>query len=156
MKNRYPAYFLVALIVLILDQMTKYLVRGRLSLFEVINVLPFFNIVYVENVGSAFGMFRGLGNTFFIFFAAAAILVVVVMIIKDRENRLGFSLILGGASGNLIDRLLHGHVIDFLDVYAGRYHWPSFNVADSALTIGIVLLFFKVNYPRRKGAAGLK
>lgn len=135
--------FVIALIVFVLDQFTKYLIKSYVSPYEIIRVLPFFNIVYVENIGSAFGMFKSLGNIFFIAVAALTMVFVTVLIIKDKDNRLSFSLILGGATGNLTDRIIRGYVIDFLDVYAGRYHWPAFNVADSALTIGIFLLLIK-------------
>lgn len=136
--------FVIALIIFILDQFTKYLIKSHVSPYEVIRVLPFFNIVYVENIGSAFGMFKSLGNAFFMVIAALAMVFVTVLIIKDRDNRLSFSLILGGAAGNLTDRIIRGYVIDFLDVYAGRFHWPSFNVADSALTIGIFMFALKL------------
>ena len=146
-----PKYaFLVALVIFILDQFTKYLIKSYVSPYEIIRVLPFFNIVYVENIGSAFGMFKSLGNIFFITVAALAMVFVTVLIIKDRDNRLSFSLILGGAAGNLTDRIIRGYVIDFLDVYAGRFHWPAFNVADSALTIGIFLLAFKLFFEHKK------
>ncbi len=139
-----PRYaFLIALLVFVLDQITKYVIKANISPYRIIEVLPFFNIVYVENIGSAFGMFKSLGNFFFIVIAATAMVFVTVLIIKDKDNRLAFSLILGGAAGNLIDRVIHGYVIDFLDVYLGKYHWPAFNVADSALTIGIILLAVK-------------
>jgi signal peptidase II len=148
MKYRYAVFFVISLAVFILDQVTKYLITSHLSLFQVIPVLPFFNIVYVDNTGSAFGMFKGLGNPFFIGIAGAAIIAVAVMMIKDRENRLGLSLILGGAAGNLADRVIHRYVIDFLDFYAGKHHWPAFNVADSALTVGIALLLIKTVFHR--------
>jgi len=140
MKQSYIPFYVIALVVFISDQVTKYLIQSHLRLFQVIPVLPFFNVVYVDNTGSAFGLFKGLGNPFFITVAAGAIIVIAVMIIKDRENRIGLSLILGGAAGNLADRIIRGYVIDFLDFYAGRHHWPAFNVADSALTVGIALL----------------
>ena len=142
-KNNYPIYFLISLAVLIIDQATKYLIQARLKLFETVEVLPFFNIVFVSNTGSAFGMLKGLGNVFFIVVAGAAIVIVAVLIIKFREDRLAFSLVMGGAAGNLMDRLTHGYVVDFLDFFAGGHHWPAFNVADSALTVGIALLFIK-------------
>jgi len=148
MKYRYAVFFVLSLAVFIIDQVTKYLITSHLSLFQVIPVLPFFNIVYVDNTGSAFGMFKGLGNPFFIGIAGAAIIAVAVMIIKERENRLGLSLILGGAAGNLTDRLIHRYVIDFLDFYAGKHHWPAFNVADSALTVGIALILLKTVFHR--------
>jgi signal peptidase II len=148
MKFRYAVFFVISLVVFILDQVTKYLITSHLRLFQVIPVLPFLNIVYVDNTGSAFGMFKGLGNPFFIGIAGAAIIAVAIMMIKDRENRLGLSLILGGAAGNLTDRVIHRYVIDFLDFYAGKHHWPAFNVADSALTVGIALLLIKTVFHR--------
>ncbi|HAK89415.1 MAG: signal peptidase II [Nitrospirae bacterium GWC2_46_6] len=142
--------FLISLLVFVLDQTTKYVVKANISPYRIIEVLPFFNIVYVENIGSAFGMFKSLGNFFFIVIAAAAMVFVTVLIIKDKDNRLAFSLILGGAAGNFVDRVIHGYVIDFLDFYIGRFHWPAFNVADSALTIGIMLLTVKLFFDVKK------
>lgn len=140
MKRRHVIFFIIALGVFILDQVTKYYIKNRLGLHEPIAVLPFFNLVYVENTGSAFGLFKSLGNAFFIFFASAAMVIISVMIIKEQESGPGLSLILGGAAGNLADRVFHGYVIDFLDIYIGSYHWPAFNIADSALTVGIGLV----------------
>lgn len=142
--------FFISFIVFISDQFTKYLIKSYVGPYETIKVLPFFNIVYVENIGSAFGMFKSLGNVFFIIVATLAIIFVTVLIIKDRDNRLSFSLILGGAIGNLTDRIVYGYVIDFLDLYVGGFHWPAFNVADSALTIGIFLLVFKLFFEHKK------
>jgi signal peptidase II len=140
MNKGYLRYFLLSVTVLIFDQSTKYFVRTGLSQFDIIHVLPVLNLVHVENVGSAFGLFKTLGNAFFIAVAACASLFVSLLIVKDRNNRAAFSLILGGAAGNLADRIMYGHVVDFLDLHAGKYHWPAFNVADSALTVGIVLM----------------
>ncbi len=148
MKSRTAVYFLLAFFIFMLDQGTKHLIMKNLSLYQVIKAMPCFNVVYYRNIGSAFGMFKGLGNPFFIFISAAAIVAVSVMLIKDQDNRLGFSLILGGAAGNLTDRIAHGYVVDFLEVYAGNFYWPAFNVADSALTIGIMLLVIKSVWPR--------
>ncbi len=140
MDNRAPLFFCLSFVVFVLDQVTKLAVVSWLAVFDVIRVLPFFNLVYYRNTGSAFGMFRNLGNIFFIAVSAVAVVIVSLMIVKDRENRLGFSLILGGAAGNLADRVARGSVVDFLEVYAGRFYWPAFNIADSALTVGIALL----------------
>lgn len=148
MKARIYVYLGVALLVFVLDQATKYIITNNLKLYQVIKALPSFNIVYYRNVGSAFGMFKSLGNPFFILVSTAAMVAVCIMIVKDGDNRIGLSLILGGAAGNLADRLLHGYVIDFLEVYAGNFYWPAFNVADSALTIGILMLMFKAVWPR--------
>ena len=142
MKKSPLPFFLVALIVLALDQLTKYYIRTHLGPFDVVSVFSIFNLVHAENTGSAFGMFKSLGRSFFIIVSITAIVVLSFLVIKDPSNRGAYSLLLGGAAGNVLDRLLYGHVIDFLDVYAGNYHWPAFNVADSALTIGIVILFF--------------
>lgn len=143
MRKSHAFFFLVAVSVYILDQLTKYLIKSYISPFDVIRVLPFFNIIYAENTGSAFGMFKSLGNAFFVIVSAAAVIIVSVLIIKDKSNRASLSLVLGGAAGNLTDRLIHGYVIDFIDVYAGKFHWPAFNVADSALSAGIILLLIK-------------
>lgn len=150
MKKHPAVFFAIAFSVLVFDQVTKYLVKNHVSPYDVIRLLPFFNIVYAENVGSAFGMFKSLGNAFFMAVAAVAIVLVMVLIIKDRANAMSFSLVLGGAAGNLSDRIIYGYVIDFLDVHAGGYHWPAFNVADSALTIGIALMAYKIVLPDLK------
>lgn len=142
MKRSLPAFFLIAVILYCLDQATKAVVVNRLHLYQVVPVMPFFNLVYYHNTGSAFGMFRGLGNLFFIVVSVAAAVGVSVMMIRDTKNRLGLALILGGAAGNLTDRVMRGAVVDFLEVYAGRFYWPAFNVADAALTVGILLLTF--------------
>ena len=148
MKTRTYFYFGVAVLFFVLDQATKYFITNNLSLHQIIKVIPSFNIVYYRNIGSAFGMFKSLGNPFFIFVSAAAIVAVCVMIVKDEDNRIGLSLILGGAAGNLADRIIHSYVIDFLEVYVADFYWPAFNVADSALTIGILLLMIKTVWPR--------
>lgn len=132
--------FMLGIIVYLLDQATKYLARLNISPYEAIPVTSFFNLVYVENLGSAFGMFRNLGVYFFIGVAIVAAVIVSYLILKDSENRLAFGFVLGGALGNLTDRIMHGAVIDFFDFYVGSFHWPAFNVADIGLCIGIGML----------------
>lgn len=146
-------FFIIALLIFTFDQLTKYLIKSYVSPYEIIRVLPFFNIVYVENIGAAFGMFKSLGTTFFIAVAVFAIIFVSVLIVKDRDNRLSFSFVLGGAAGNLADRIIHGYVIDFIDIYIGRYHWPAFNIADSALVLGFLMLI-KILFPKRTAKTG--
>ena len=141
-KSAIP-FFFVALAVLALDQFTKYYIKAHVGPYDVVRVTSFFNIVYAENTGSAFGMFKSMGGIFFIAVSTAASVALSVMIVKDPVNRLAYGLLLGGAVGNLLDRLIRGYVVDFLDFYAGAFHWPAFNVADSALTMGIILLFYK-------------
>jgi len=132
---------LIASVVIALDQATKYLIVKYLGSYDSIEIFSFLHIVSVRNTGSAFGMFRNLGSNFFIVVSAAAIIFILFLLIKNTYNFLGLSLILGGAVGNLIDRLLLGKVVDFIDFSIGSCHWPSFNVADSALTVGIFIIF---------------
>ncbi len=139
------------LVILIIDQLTKEIIRRSLKPFDVIPVTPFFNIVHISNKGAAFGMMSGAGNTFFIVVSLIAISVIFYLLVKERENYLAYSLILGGATGNLVDRILYGHVTDFLDLYIGRYHWPAFNVADSVLTLGIGILALKILFKGERG-----
>ncbi|MFN3479239.1 MAG: signal peptidase II [Thermodesulfovibrionales bacterium] len=134
-------YLLLSLFIILADQVTKHLVRTMIMPHEAIEVLPFLQIVHIRNVGAAFGLFRGFGNITFIIISIAAIIAVFYLLVRDKKDRISYSLILGGAIGNLIDRIIYGDVTDFIDLYAGRFHWPAFNVADSALTIGISLMF---------------
>jgi len=139
-----PAYILfIVLSVIALDQITKFLIIGYLPLFDSIEILPFLHIVNIRNTGAAFGMFKSLGSSFFIGISVIAIIFVTNLLIRNIYNSLGLSLVLGGAIGNLIDRILYGKVVDFIDFSIGSYHWPSFNVADSALTVGIILILLK-------------
>ncbi|MBA4373536.1 MAG: signal peptidase II [Thermodesulfovibrio sp.] len=133
-------YLLLALCICAADQISKAMIEASLHLLEVRPLTAFFNIVYYRNTGSAFGMFKQLGNTFFIIVSCLAILVVFILMLRDEQNRPGMACILGGAAGNLTDRIVHKYVIDFLEVHAGKHYWPAFNIADSALTIGMGLL----------------
>jgi len=128
-------------VVIVLDYLTKRLVLTYLDLFEAIPVLPVLRIVHIQNKGAAFGLFSDISNTTFIILSLIAIVLIVLYIFKAERDieLLSLSLILGGAMGNLIDRLLRGKVIDFIDLFIGRWHWPAFNLADSALTIGIII-----------------
>jgi signal peptidase II len=131
---------LIAVAVIVLDQYTKYLIVTRLSPFDSIEVFPFLHIVNIRNTGAAFGMFRELGSGFFILISLVAIAFVIYLILQKAYSITGLSLILGGAIGNLIDRIQNGQVVDFIDVFVGNFHWPAFNVADSALTVGVFLI----------------
>jgi len=137
---------LVSSLVTLSDYLTKKLIVERVMPFEHIDVLPFLRIVHVRNKGAAFGAFTGLGNDIFIFISVIAIILIIIYLSKTRK-RLEFfslSLILGGAAGNLIDRIKRGGVVDFIDVFVGKWHWPAFNLADSALTTGIVLFLLSI------------
>jgi len=137
----------LSLLALVLDQWSKHIIDGSMQLYQSIPVLPYFNLTYVHNTGAAFSFLSQAGGWQRWFFAALAFTVSVVITIwlarlNKHESLLAaaLSLILGGAVGNLIDRLLYGYVIDFLDVYYQNWHWPAFNIADSAITVGVVLM----------------
>jgi signal peptidase II len=134
--------------VTVLDQVSKAAIAGSLVRGELVEVVPgFFNIVYWMNPGAAFGMLGDIGE--YRIFLLAGVSVVALFIIgfllyqyKDTLTVISLSMIAGGAVGNLIDRVRLGEVLDFLDFYVGAYHWPAFNVADSSISVGVVLLFY--------------
>ena len=137
----------VAAIVLV-DQASKLLIHGWLRLYQSVPLIDgFFSLTYVRNTGAAFGIFAGSAavfrRPFLIAVSIVAIGVIVTMVRRLSTENIGLltalSFILGGAIGNLIDRVVHGEVIDFLDCYWGSYHWPAFNIADSFITVGVTL-----------------
>src|SRR6185312_10511608 len=137
----------ISFIIILIDQVTKYLVTHFIALYEIIPLTSFFNLTFATNKGAAFSFLSKSGNLGFwllSFFAAAITLILTIWLYRLPSYKtlpcVGISLIIGGAIGNLIDRFVHGHVIDFLDFYLGSWHWPAFNVADSAITIGAFLL----------------
>ena len=136
----------VALAVILLDQLTKTLVIGFFELGDSRAVTSFFNLVRVHNAGAAFSFLAGAAGWqrwFFVGLGVAAAGFIVWMLRSHGGQRLfgwALALILGGALGNVIDRLLHGHVVDFIQVHYGGWFFPSFNVADSAITVGAGLL----------------
>ena len=143
-------YLVLSAAVIVLDIWTKWLVLHRIDLHEAVPVIPdFFQIVHVRNTGAAFGIGANAASKIvplLLNVGAIAVFCVVVVYafrspVTDRLLQTGLHLILGGAIGNLFDRFRFGYVIDFLDVYVGNHHWPAFNVADSAICIGIALLF---------------
>lgn len=135
-----PGVLVTAISVIVLDQVTKYFTDRLIDPIRPIKLLPVLQLVNVKNKGAAFGMLAGMGNVFFIAISVVAIGFIVYMIVKSQESWFTLSLILGGAIGNLIDRIIYGYVRDFIDVFVSTYHWPAFNVADSALTIGLIIL----------------
>lgn len=135
----------IAVIVVLLDQVSKITMSRLLVYGQSEMITPYFNLVMVYNQGAAFSFLANSGGWqrwFFSGLALAVSLVIIWMLHKNATQRLfcwALTLILGGAVGNLIDRLLYGHVIDFLDFHIGTLHWPAFNVADSAITLGAAL-----------------
>jgi signal peptidase II len=140
----------VALIV-IADQLTKFIVDQTMALHHSIPVIEnFFSLTYIRNTGAAFGIFAGGAATFrlpfLLLFSVLAIGFIIMMVRRLPEKETGLivalAFVLGGAAGNLIDRLLYGEVIDFLDFYWADYHWPAFNLADSFITVGVLITIY--------------
>ena len=147
--------------VFVLDRLSKWLIETRVSESDVFKVIPgFFEIIRSENRGVAFGIFND--STFewrtVLLALVASIAVVAVTIILwnaqklDRVSLWALALVLGGAAGNVFDRIVSGKVTDFLQVYLGTYPWPTFNIADSAIVVGSILLLFSQMKPRRQAA----
>lgn len=149
---------LIAAIVLVADQLTKWWILGlmlpRPPVERIIPVLPFFDIVLVWNRGVSFGLFNnasGLNAVVFSILAAAIVLGLFLWLRKASQPLIvaGIGLVIGGAVGNVVDRLVHTAVVDFLDFHVGGWHWPAFNVADAAICIGVAALVLDGLLPRR-------
>ena len=143
---RFARWYFLSLLVIVLDYLTKIAVLASFAPGESRIVAPFLNLVLVFNKGAAFSFLAGAQGWQTLFFAAIAVVasVVISFLIHKNQNKSllcgGLALILGGALGNLYDRLAYGQVVDFLDVHAAGWHWPAFNVADSAITVGAGIL----------------
>jgi signal peptidase II len=154
-------WFALSAAIVAADQLTKWLVLGYFeNRYPRVELTGFFNLVLVFNKGAAFSLFAqaaGWQTPLLAAFALAAAVIVSVLILRNPGRGLlclGLALILGGALGNLIDRLRFGHVVDFLDFHALGWHWPAFNVADSAISVGAVILILEgfVHHEKRAGA----
>jgi signal peptidase II len=150
-------HFLMALCVIALDRITKITIARRLSLHDSVTVIPgFFRIIHAENPGAACGIFADSPSewkiSLLIVFSVIALLIVSTLLWKNSHTMtttgIGLSLILGGAIGNLWDRLVSRHVVDFLLFYIGPHQWPAFNVADSAIVVGAGLLVFEIVFAK--------
>lgn len=137
----------LTLLILILDQLTKYLVTQSFHLHESVALIEGINLTLVYNTGAAFSFLQDAGGWqrwFFIVLTPLVAVVILVWMSRLEPNQTwlaaALAMVLGGAAGNFTDRIIHGHVIDFIDVYYQQWHWPAFNVADSAITVGAVLL----------------
>jgi signal peptidase II len=149
--------FVPAAAVFVLDRITKYWVESCVSTSDTYRVIPgFFSIIHTDNRGAAFSLFSGAQpewRTLFLVGLSVSAMVLITSLLwrpsggrlaSSRRLRVGLSLVLGGALGNLYDRLAYGAVTDFLELYLGDFHWPTFNVADSAITIGAALVVLDV------------
>ncbi len=153
-------FFLFSISLVIFDQLSKKMVESHLALYDSIAVIPgFFDLIHIRNTGSAFSLFAGHNSIWIprLLIAITSISLVAILYFVVRFPQISLILqaglfsVLGGAAGNLIDRIRYGYVVDFLDIYAGSYHWPAFNVADSAISVGIGLIL--LDQWRQKPAA---
>jgi len=148
LKKRGASIWLwLSLLVVGLDQLTKIWVSATLALYESIPVLPFFDLRLLHNEGAAWSFLATAGGWQRWFLAGLAILVTGILIVwlsRTKRQQYGLAsalaLVIGGAVGNVIDRIIYGYVVDFIDIYYQNWHWPAFNIADSAISIGVVLL----------------
>jgi len=141
-------------LIIFFDQLTKILVIKNFQLYESLSILPFFNLTFIVNYGFAFGFLNNpsLNQIIVILIIFSIIAYFLYLLIKTQDQFFRFSLILvlSGAVGNFIDRVLHGFVIDFIDIYLGSYHWPAFNLADSSITLGFILIMFNILFLNKK------
>jgi len=166
MKQRIVPFFIAAAVVL-LDRLTKEIIKAHLSAWDSLAVIPgFFNIVHTENPGIAFGLLADASSPWrdvlLIGFSLAVLFVISVVLVRPGAAgvhgpvlRAGLGLVLGGAFGNLYDRLVHKTVTDFVEVHWGPYYFPAFNVADSAITVGACLLLLDMWRTREKKTAAV-
>jgi len=148
MSKAWP-WFAVSAVIILADQATKAIVLGRLAPGERLEVTGFFNLVLAFNKGAAFSLLAqapGWQTPVLVAIALAAAAILSALIVRNLHKRLlctGLALVLGGALGNLVDRLRLGHVVDFIDLHAAGWHWPAFNVADSGITVGAAILILE-------------
>jgi signal peptidase II len=157
MKNKYFRLVVISSLIVLVDQLTKFFILKHLLLGQTVKAIPgVFNITYVQNPGGAFGFLANLSpgmRTFiFLFISSLAVGLIFYFYMKTPQTQAwlaaGFALIFGGAIGNLIDRVRFGVVIDFLDFYIQKYHWPAFNIADSAISVGIGIFLFHLIFKK--------
>lgn len=150
-QKRNLLWLLVSFFIVVVDQYAKYLVVQHLTFNQPVAILPFFNLTFSHNPGAAFSFLSAAGGWQVWLFITIAIVVSVFLVLWIARLKpgeailgLGLSLVLGGAIGNLLDRLIHGYVIDFIQVYYQKWAFPDFNIADSAITIGAVFIILSL------------
>lgn len=152
-------YLLIVALITGIDQLTKYFVVRELGLYESVEIIPgLFNLTYITNRGAAFSLLAEVDSPwrhyFFLFVGGCAVIALTILwfytVRESAVQALGIALISAGALGNLLDRIRTGAVVDFLDFYFGRYHWPAFNVADSAICLGVAVVLILTMQSKRK------
>ncbi|HIJ56279.1 MAG TPA: signal peptidase II [Deltaproteobacteria bacterium] len=156
-KDKYLRLIFIAGLIVVLDQITKLIVLDSLPLFHSIKIIPgFFNLTHIHNPGGAFGFLAANSSSIqrFVFLFASSLAIGLVLYFYNKTPKsfvllsTGFALVIGGALGNLIDRIRMGKVVDFLDFHIGDLHWPAFNVADSAVSIGMIIFVYHLVFKK--------
>ena len=157
MKNsnlkKYSSFFVVFLTVLVVDQVTKWLASIFFVEESAVVIPNFLSFAYTKNTGAAWSMFQNNSTMLGILGLLVLLLFFVSrknLKLEERGNQVMYGLICAGITGNIIDRLIFGSVVDFIDVQIGQYHWPIFNIADSAICVGVLLYFLFTFYPKTK------
>ena len=157
LPNKYTKLAIVAGLVVLADQVSKAFILKHLSYHQSITIIKgFFDITHIRNPGGAFGLMANMSpiarTVIFLFISSLAVGLIFYFYKKTPSSHsllaTAFALIFGGAIGNLIDRLRFGNVVDFLDIYLGNFHWPAFNIADSAITVGIFIFLFHLLFKK--------
>ena len=155
--TRYGLWLLLAVVIVLLDLATKELAMQHLELYRPNAVFSWLNLTLAHNTGAAFSFLAGGGGWQRWFLSAVAVVIVVVLLVwlwrlphRARLLPSALALVIGGAIGNLVDRIRFGYVIDFIDVHYAGWHWPAFNVADSAIVVGVILLLLDSLVPSRR------
>ena len=149
MKKKLLVLIAIFIPILIIDQLTKYIIAKNISFYGKITVIKhYFNIVHVDNTGIAFGIMGSASKYIIIFLTFAIIIALIYILFKVKINTnlfiISSALIISGAFSNLINRVVQGFVVDFIDIHIYQYHWPSFNVADSCVVVGTILFFLSI------------
>ena len=143
-----------SIFILIIDQVTKVIIVSKFNLYESISIFPFLNITFIVNYGFAFGFLNSpsLNQIIVSVVILSIIIYFLYLLIRTQDHFFKFCLvlILSGAVGNFLDRILRGYVVDFIDIYVFNYHWPAFNIADSCISIGFVILIFNILFLNKK------
>jgi signal peptidase II len=157
--NKLSAYIIIILTI-ICDQATKYIAFANVNDYEIISLLPFINIIKAWNHGVSFGMFGQFASSNIILLILTSLISIFIFYLmyieKNKIDRLSFALIIGGAIGNIIDRIMHGAVADFIDFHIMNYHWFTFNIADAAISIGGAIIIFRSLFSYDKKVENVK
>ena len=147
-------WMILAGIIVVADQITKTIASAELIMYKAVAVMPMFNFTLMHNEGAAFSFLHDAGGWQRWLFTAISLIVSIVLVFwiknlkaEEKYQALAYSLVLGGAVGNLIDRVRFGYVVDFIEIYYKQYSWPAFNIADSAICIGVVVLIIDTLFP---------